>query len=386
MKKVLPHFCYRQNLNKPCYFSKIGLKYFPRVKYLKELTERNMKEMEIHYQDVYCSIKLLNNTYRAVFSQIGKSINGSVYIVEKTGDIFLYALFNACYLGVTVLDSSIALLRGDLGSVNVYLNSFRIRYPPLFVLAVKVFSFSNTQTNREAIKLWSKETGCKMIMLDNHVCVEMPLYDRTIKREVSQKMYQTNLRHLLQLSIEILEKVSSLHEKKKTHGNLKSSNIVLVDEPRRIELVDHLGPECLFIDQEYKSIHEKFRQGDEFTKQMIDVFSLGCVFIELIYTLIDKLYSFVEIEENLRQDEDLFHMCLSRDIEIHLHAPHEIKNILTRCLITMVQTDVDSRRRACYYLELFKHVHTCLENHTPFSFKSIPLKDRLLPYPQQQIE
>ncbi|KAG2382724.1 hypothetical protein C9374_005304 [Naegleria lovaniensis] len=243
------------------------------------------------------------------------------------------------------------------------------------------------------------------------------------KRESTSKFLEKiDLIWILNCFIDILKAVTALHGMNMLHRDLKPENIMLTQEekPKLIDLDasrnlqyrhsvtvnvgtwEYLAPEAQ---------HDQVSRIENNTtvSKFCDVFSLGCTFMKMLTNCslrLDGTYlnsQEQDLYENQHQTtnntgdmnyfseyggsyfyvavatshgESKLHHALYKELDKHIDPSWKVNDILGRCLMTMIQKDIETRRDCVRYIPILQAVKQSLEkgiNNPDFSSLDLSL-------------
>ncbi|KAG2374728.1 hypothetical protein C9374_010472 [Naegleria lovaniensis] len=223
--------------------------------------------------------------------------------------------------------------------------------------------------------------------------------------------------------IDILEAVNVLHGMNISHRDLKTGNIVLIQDAQNVQdgkakLIDldnsrniqyrdsvtiNVGT-LQYMAPEIHSTNNIDRISDNWTiSKYCDVFSLGCVLLRMLTNCslqLDPGYLKATEEDllgNKNPDhvtffsdygtyfhaaiatpygESKLHHALYKELNRHIDPSWNVNDILGRCLMTMIQKDIETRRDCVKYIPILQAVKQSLEKegeNNPPDFSSFDL-------------
>ncbi|KAG2382743.1 hypothetical protein C9374_005323 [Naegleria lovaniensis] len=239
------------------------------------------------------------------------------------------------------------------------------------------------------------------------------------KESKSKFIEKQELIWILNCFIDILKAVTVLHGMNILYRDLKPENVILTQygKPKLLftstiqnvqfwEEVDLNVGTYLYMAPETLSNDLSYIENNITVSKFCDVFSLGCLFMRMLTNcslILDGTYlnskeqdSYGSQYETTNTDdvnyfseygeyfyvavatphgESKLHQALYKELDKHIDPSWKVNDILGRCLMTMIQKDVETRRGCVRYIPILQAVKQSLEkdgDHNP-DFSSLDL-------------
>ncbi|KAG2378497.1 hypothetical protein C9374_008136 [Naegleria lovaniensis] len=240
------------------------------------------------------------------------------------------------------------------------------------------------------------------------------IHSKKILKSETKFLLKQDLIWILNCFIDILEAVTVLHGMEISHRDLKPENIILTQDgkPKLIDLDNcrniqyrhavtmnvgtylYMAPE-VHHDQVSEIINNTT------VSRYCDVFSLGCMFMRMLTNcslLLDGTYlnskeqdlygttntdgmnyfseygSYFHVVVTYSHGESKLHHALFKELDKHIDPSWKVNDIFGRCLITMIQKDIETRRDCVKYIPILQAVkHSLEEGDTNPDFSSLDL-------------